>query len=70
MLLIFDMLLNWIINNLGEKMIKICMMGNEKNCIIVVLICVGDGSKLRLMVIFKRKIFLKVVNKYGVVIVV
>ena len=49
-------------------MIKIRTMGNEKNRITVVLSCTGDGSKLRPMVIFKRKTLPKVANKHGVVI--
>ena len=49
-------------------MIKIRTMGNEKNRITVVLTCAGDGSKLRPMVIFKRKTLPKVANKHGVVI--
>ena len=32
------------------------------------LACAGDGSKLRPMVIFKRKTLPKVANKHGVVI--
>ena len=54
---------NRTINNTGEKTIKIQMTGNEKNRVTVVLECVGDGTKLKPMVIFK-----KVANKHGVVI--
>ena len=66
--LTFDMLPNRTINISGEKTVKICMTGNEKNRITVVLTCAGDGSKLRPMVIFKRKTLPKVANKRGVVI--
>lgn len=51
----FDMPPNRTINNSGEKTIKIRTTG-------------GDGSKLRPMVIFKRKTLPKVANKHGVVI--
>ena len=44
------------------------MTGYEKNHITVVLTCAGDGSKLRPMVIFKRKTLRKVANKHRVVI--
>ena len=66
--LTFDMPPNRTINSSGEKTIKIRTTGNEKNRIIVVLTCAGDGSKLRPMVIFKRKTLPKVANKHGVVI--
>ena len=66
--LTFDMSPNRTINISGEKTVKIRTTGNEKNRITVVLTCAGDGSKLRLMVIFKRKTLPKVANKHGVVI--
>ena len=66
--LTFDMPPNRTINSSGEKMIKIRTTGNEKNHITVLLTCAGDGSKLRPMVIFKRKTIPKVANKHGVVI--
>ena len=59
---------NRTINSSGENTIKIRTMGNEKNHITVVLTCAGNGSKLRPMVIFKRKTLPKVGNKHGVVI--
>ena len=54
---------NLTIHNTGEKTIKIRTTGNEKNRVTVVLACAGDGSKLRPMVIFKRKTLPKVANK-------
>ena len=56
------------INNTREKAIKIRTTGNKKNCVTVVLACARDRSKLRPMVIFKRKTVPKVANKHGVVI--
>ena len=64
----FDMPPNRTINNTGEKAIKIRMTGNEKNRNTVMLICAGDRSKLKQMVIFKRKTIPKVANKHEVVI--
>ena len=49
--LTFDMPPNRMINNTGEKTIKIHTMGNKKNRVTVVLVCCGDGSKLKPMVI-------------------
>ena len=59
---------NRTIHNTGEKTIRIRTTGNEKNRVIVVSACAGDASKLRPMVIFKRKTLPKVANKHGVVI--
>ena len=44
------------------------MTGNEKNHVTVVLACAGDGSKLKPMVILKRKTVPKVANRHRVVI--
>jgi len=66
--LTFDMPPDRTIHNTGEKTIKIRTMGNKKNCVTVVLTCAGDGSKLRPMVIFKRKTLPKVANKHGIVV--
>lgn len=41
--------------------------GNEKDHATVLLVCAGDGLKLRLMVIFKRKTVPKVENKHRVI---
>ena len=49
---------------------KIRTTGNEKNRLTVVLACVGDGSKLKPLVILKRKTMPKIQNKHGVVVAV
>lgn len=66
--LTFDMPPNRTINNMGEKTIKIRTTGNEKNRVTVVLACCGDGSKIKPMVIFKRKTIPKINNQHGVVV--
>lgn len=66
--LTFDMPPNRTINNMGEKTIKIRTTGNEKNRVTVVLACCGDGSKIKPMVIFKRKNVPKINNQHGVVV--
>jgi len=66
-LLTFDMPPNRTVNNMGEKTIKIRTTGNEKNRVTVVLACCGDGSKIKPMVIFKRKTVPEINNKHGVV---
>jgi len=48
------------------RTVKIRTMGNEKNRVTVVLASCGDGFKVKLMVIFKRKIVPKINNKHGV----
>lgn len=48
------------------RTVKIRIMGNEKNRVTVVLASCGDGFKVKLMVIFKRKIVPKINNKHGV----
>ena len=62
----FDIPPNRTVNKTGEKTIKIRTTGNEKNRVTVVLACWGDGSKLKPMVIFKRKTIPKIKNKHGV----
>ena len=62
----FDMPPNHTINNMGEKTIIIRTKGNEKNRITVVLACCGDGYKIKLMVIFKRKTVPRINNEHGV----
>ena len=59
--------LNQMINNTGEKIVKIRTTGNKKNRTTSLLACAGDRSKLRLMVVFKRKTVLKVGNKHRVI---
>ena len=66
--LTFDMPPNRTVNNTGEKTIKIRTTGNEKNRVTVVLACCGDGTKLKLMIIFKRKTIPKINNKHGVIV--
>ena len=66
--LTFDMPPNRTINSTGEKTVKIRTTGNEKNLVTVVLACCGDGSKLKPMVMFKRKTVPKINNKHGVVV--
>ena len=64
----FDMPSNRTVNAVGDKTVKIRTTGNEKNCLTVVQACAGDGSKLKPMVIFKRKTMPKIQNKHGVVV--
>ena len=66
----FDMPSNRTVNAVGDKTVKIRTTGNEKNRLTVVLACAGDGSKLKPMVIFKRKTMPKIQNKHGVVVTV
>ena len=66
--LIFDMPPNRTIHQTGEKTVKIRTTGNEKNRVTVVLTCCADGSKLKPMVIFKRKNIPKIKNTHGVVV--
>ena len=47
---------------------KIRTTGNGKNRVMVVLACAGDGTKLKPMVIFKRKTLPKINNKHSVVV--
>ena len=54
-------------NNQHYTAEKIVTRGNEKNHSTVLLACAGDGSKLRSMVIFKRKTVPKVENKHRVI---
>ena len=44
--------------------------GNEKNCMTADLVCAGDGSKLKPLIIFKCKPMPKIQNKHGVVVAV
>jgi len=48
------------------RTVKIHTMGNEKNRVTVVLASCGDSFKVKLMVIFKRKIVPKINNKHSV----
>ena len=51
----FDMPLSHTVSSAGEKSILIKTTGNEKNHFTVVLACLANGTKLKPMVIFKRK---------------
>lgn len=51
----FDMPPSRTVHPVGEKTIMIKTTGNEKNHFTVVLACLADGSKLKPMIIFKRK---------------
>ena len=51
----FDIPLNRTVRKAGEKTVKIETTGNEKNHLTVVLTCAGGDSKLKPLVIFKRK---------------
>ncbi|GFT92182.1 pogo transposable element with KRAB domain [Trichonephila clavipes] len=55
----FDMIGNKTIDMNGTKMIPIKTTGHEKSHFTVVLSCLADGTKLKTMVIFKRKTVLK-----------
>jgi len=61
---------NQTVSTIGEKTVKIRTTGNEKNRLTVVLACTGDGSKLKPLVIFKRKTMPKIQNKHGIVVAV
>ena len=51
----FDMPLDRTLNNKGDKTITIKTTGHEKDHFTVVLACLADGTRLKPMVIFKRK---------------
>ena len=53
----FDMVGNKTVNKVGEKEICMKSTGHEKQHFIVVLACLASGTKLKPMVIFKRKTF-------------
>lgn len=63
----FDIPSNRTVSTISQKTVKIQTTGNEKNCLTVILACAGDGSKLKLLVIFKQKTMPKIQNKHGVV---
>ena len=65
-----DKVIHRTVSKTGEKTVKIRTTGNEKNRLTVVLTCAGDGSKLKPLVIFKRKTMPKIANKHGVVVAV
>ena len=51
----FDMPATHAVHPTGEKTVITKKTGNEKNHFTVVLACLANGSKLKPMVIFKRK---------------
>lgn len=57
--ILFDLLLNRIVYFKGEKIVLVKIIGVEKLYMIVVLSCMVDRTKLKSMVVFKRKIMLK-----------
>ncbi len=57
--IIFDLLSNITINEIGVKTISIRTTGHEKTNFTVVLTCMADGTKLLPIVIFKLKKILK-----------
>ena len=63
----FDMPSNQTVNAVGDKTVKIRTTGNEKNRLTAVLASTGYGSKLKSLVIFKRKTMPKIQNKHGVI---
>ena len=64
----FDLPGNRTINLTGEKTVLVRTTGNEKNHFTVVLCCTADGTKLKPMIILKRKTLPKVMFPSGVVI--
>lgn len=68
--ILFDLLLNRIVYFKGEKIVLVKIIGVEKLYMIVVLSCMVDGTKLKSMVVFKRKIMLKEKFLVGVLVYV
>ena len=62
----FDMLGNSTVNKSGERTVFVKTTGHEKQHFTVVLACCADGSKLKTMVIIKRKTMPKVKFPSGV----
>lgn len=62
----FDMLSNKTVDSKGKKTILIKSTGHEKTKFTVVLSCLADGTKLKPMVIFKRKTMPKIKFPPGV----
>lgn len=66
----FDIPSNSTVNRRGEKTITIRTCGSEKTHFTVVLSCMADGTKLKPMVIFKRKTLPKEKLPAGVLVTV
>ena len=56
----FDMVDNRIVDNKGKKTIFVKTKGNDKTRFTVILTCIADGTKLKPMIIFKRKLMPKI----------
>ena len=64
----FDMLNARTVNQCGAKTVLVKTTGHEKSRFTVVLTCMADGTKLKPMVVFKRKTMPKGNFPAGVVI--
>jgi len=64
----FDMPSTRTVNVQGEKTVSITTTGHEKSRFTVVLSCLADGTKLKPMIIFKRKTMPKEKFPAGVVV--
>lgn len=64
----FDMPAGKTVNKMGEKTVLVKTTGHEKSRFTVVLTCMADGTKLKPMVIFKRKTLPKQKFPKGVVV--
>lgn len=54
-LLTFDIVTNSTVSDRGAKSVPIVSSGHDKERFTVMLACLGDGTKLPLYVVFKRK---------------
>jgi len=64
--LTFDVPSNKIVDVKGARTIRIKTSGNEKTCYSVVIACCADGTKLPLLLIFKRKTLPKDVSPHRI----
>ena len=64
----FDMPPNRTVNSKGSKTVLIKTTGHEKTRFTVVLACMADGTKLKPMVVFKRKTMPKLKFPAGVIV--
>ena len=64
----FDMPSARTVSEKGEKIILVKTTGNEKYRFTVVLACMADGTRLKPMIVFKRKTIPKVIFPAGLVI--
>ena len=56
----FDMVGNRIVDTKGKMTIFVKTTGNDKTRFTVILTCMADGTKLKPMIIFKRKLMPKI----------